>query len=430
MNQMNEVLFSLDAERGVLGALIAGSDRPSQFGLDPSDFYVVKHGWIFDALLRLDAGGKVINFVTVSEKLRETGKFEEVGGSDGLMSLTEFPLHEAKSYAEIVKAKSRRRHIMHSLSEAARATAQPDTDINEAAAKLLENLLKDSGNDDGARPIGEALTALYDEIEDAYNNPREYFGIPTGLTGFDRITSGLQRGELFMLTGEPGVGKSSLAMQLVIGAARGTYTTPGTAGVVYQLEMRNVAVVRRAISYHAKIEAKKLRKGDLNAEEWSRFNNAMETFTRLPVLMSDRTDWTTMGIRADVARLKHQHDIGWVLIDYMALLKDDMHLDSTERSALVSDRVHHIAKDFDVAVIAVHDMTKAGMSGQISGQAALAGSRRVTYNADSIASLTKLDGVNKLRLTWTKFREDTPDQFLDLSRGDGYAHFEETHKGF
>lgn len=430
MKQTNEVLYSFEAEQAVLGALIAGSDKPSQLGLTKADFHLIRHGVIFEALLDLDVDGKQINFVTVSDKLGEMGKYEEIGGSDGLLALTNYPLHSATGYAEIVKAKARRRHMLHSLSEAARATATPNADLDATVAKLFEGLLKDSGSDSGAKPIGEVLASLYNETTDAYNNPREYFGIPTGLKGFDRITSGLQRGELFMLTGEPGVGKSSLAMQLVIGAAKGTYKTPGTPGAVYQLEMRNVAVVRRAISYHAKIEAKKLRKGELSADDWGRFNDAMEAYYKLPILLSDRTDWTTTGIRADVAKLKQQHDIGWVLIDYMALLKDDMHLDSTERSALVSDRVHHIAKDFDVAVIAVHDMTKAGISGQVGGQAALAGSRRVTYNADSIAALIKLDEPNRLRLEWRKYREDSPDQFLFLSRGTGYAHFEETQAGF
>ena len=170
-----------------------------------------------------------------------------------------------------------------------------------------------------------------------------------------------------------------------------------------------------------------MRSGRIDEQELSRLLKRASELSELPIYITDRSDWTTIGLRADIARLKLEHNIGWVLIDYMALLQDEPHLDNTERSGLISDRVHHLAKDLDVAVLAVHEMTKAGITGDITGQAALAGSRRVSYNADMslVLKSKNQDDKSQLILEWIKFREDANNRAIELERVEGQAAFNE-----
>lgn len=418
----------VETEEALLGALIMNPAVVDDVDLDGSEFSVHANGMIYKAMRRVEG---TLDAITLKAELERQGQLAEVGGLERLVELGARATNSqsAASYAAIIRDKYRRRRALASASKLATAAADPEADYQAETAALYDALLADAGQG-GAQPLREVLSDLFDEVSAANESPREFYGIPTGFAGFDKITSGLQRGEVMMLSGEPGVGKSSLAMQLVIGAARGIYGYPGTAGAVYQLEMRAIAVARRAIAYEAKVEAKNLRSGKLAIGDMERFVEATGVYERLPILISDRTDWTTLALRADISRLKAQHNIGWVLIDYMALLKDDPGVDANERSALVSDRVHAIAKDYDVAILAVHDLTKAGMTGQTGGQAALAGSRRVLYNADSIAILSTTNTAGVLQLAWSKFREDAPNRALWLSRADNYAHFAETAQPF
>jgi replicative DNA helicase len=163
--------------------------------------------------------------------------------------------------------------------------------------------------------------------------------------------------------------------------------------------------------------------------EVDKFNKVSADIAELPIYISDYSNWTTMGIRSDLARLKSKVGIEWAIIDYLSLLKDGPSEDSNEKSAVISDRIHAIAKDLDISILAVHDLTKAAITGAIQGQAGLAGSRRVMYNADMIMFLRDsgklVDGSKSYILSWEKFREDDPDRTLELRRIPGFPAFVE-----
>ena len=420
-------IYCREAEEALIGSLIIDGRLLEGLDVEPHDFYMRANATIFEAILAVHDAGKAVDLLTVSDELRRRGKFDEVGGLSALVGLDVPSSMNVQSYAEIVKERAHRRRAIEHVTKVAEAAFDDQADMDSIVASAVELLIKDSGKRGGAVEIKQVSGALYDKVADAYSHPQEYYGITTGMPRFDRITAGLQRGEVVMLAGEPGVGKSSLAMQMCLGMARGNYGLPGTPGVVYELEMSAEATWRRVIAFKSGVRSAALRSGKLSGEDWEEFIKATEALSDYPIFISERTDWTTLSMRADIARLKATANIGWVLIDYMGLLKDEPRLDANERSAIISDRVHDIAKDMDVAVLAVHDMTKAGMSGQTSGQAGLAGSRRVVYNADAILflKLEKPDDPTKLRLEWAKFREDSADRFVRLDRICGQAAFSE-----
>lgn len=432
-----ETVYSREAEEALIGSLIIDPLNLESIETEPADLHDKNAQAVLSAMRAIQARGELgtANVITIAEELKGIPDGDKVGGIFGLAEYSARCPNacDAEGYARVIQRTVERRSALHAANKLANAAYKQDADIQAAIAGAVDSLVKAGNSKAGAISIRRIASELFDEVDAAQQSPNDYFGIPTGMPGFDRITSGLQRGEVTMLAGEPGVGKSSFAMQLCEGMARGAYGKNGTPGVVYQLEMSSLATWRRIVALKAGIRSKAMRSGRLTEVELERFARVQAELAGLPIFISDRTDWTTFGLRSDIARLKLEHDIGWVLIDYMGLLGDDPHLTETERSAIVSDRVHHIAKDFDVSVLAVQDMTKAGVTGAVQGQAGLAGSRRVMYNADSILFLKqenrdrakKDDEPEYLRLEWAKYREDSSERFVRLQRVAGQAAFTE-----
>lgn len=425
---MNEIKLpqSPESERALLGALIINPEAIRTLRLDAGDIYIVRNRWIYEAIYHIAKTGGNVDYMTIADELRKSGRIGEIGGEAYLTELiisTPNSLH-IEDYAKIIRDRAQRRKVILSAQELVKTVFDLKSDLSEAIAKAASEIVASSDITDGARLMSDVLGELWDEIELASHDPRDIFGIPTGMSGFDRITSGLQRKEVFMLSGEPGVGKSFLAFQLGIGAAEGSNGIPGTPGAVFELEMSALATVRRAVSVRSRVGSRTLRSGRLEGDDWTRLTGAVEHMSKLPVYISDNTNWTTTGLRAECARLK-SHGIGWVIIDYLALLKDLPGGDEVERSAVVSDRVHDIAKDLDLAIVAIHDMTKAGMTGQVGGQAGLSGSRRVSYNADMTAFLRTTENKDLFNLEWAKFREDSADRVLPLRRVPGFPAYAE-----
>jgi len=424
---MSESLPNNDgAERALLGRLLIDPEALRRIRIRPGDFYIERNRWIYEAMIAITARHETPDYALLCDELSKTGRMKEIGGAAYVTKLVEdTPRYTTvESYAEILRGLARRRRIVIVASELVRQAVDQKTDIDEVIARAASDLVSTVENTEGAHHIRQVVSELYDEIVMATENPREYFGVPTGLRGFDDITYGLQRGEVFMLSGEPGVGKSFLAMQLGVGAASGVDGRDGTPGAVYQLEMSEIAVVRRTLSERSRVPVRTMRQGKVNEDDWRRILEAIEIISMLPIYICDDSQLTTLDLRADLARLI-THGVGWCIIDYMALLKDEPGLPETERMGLISDRVHDIAKDLDIAIIALHDMTKGAQTGVVKGQAGLAGHRRVGYNADQTAFLRETKDKNIFNLEWEKFREDSPDRVLQLRRVPGFPAYAE-----
>lgn len=421
--------YSEEAEAALLGGILINPESMRGLNLPAEDIYIERNRWIFEAMQGLAAKHTNVDYLTVVESLKTSGRLSEIGGAAYITSLlSDTPNSQhVDDYAAIIRERARRRRV---ILEAQRLTVSAydlNANIDEAVAQAASKIVTDSGGSVQSRPIGEVLSELYDQIERASDSPRDIFGIPTGLQGFDKITNGLQRKEVFMLSGEPGVGKSFFAFQLATGAAAGSNGIAGTPGAVFELEMSDIATVRRALAAKSKVPARQLRSGKINDMEWTTLTRAIETMSELPIWMSDYTGWTTVSLRAELARLK-THGIGWALIDYLPLLKDDGK-DENETMAKISSRVHDIAKDLDLSIIAISDMSKSGIKGDTKGQASLAGTRKLIYDADMVAFLKSKDKDHPesdlYNLEWGKFREDSPTRVLELRRVPGFPAYSE-----
>lgn len=410
------------SEEALLGSILIDEEVMGEISVQAEDFYIQRNRWVYEAAETLRSSGRSIDLTTVCAELDRRGRLGQAGGMARVMELvtrTVSSLH-AESYAAVIKEKARRRKVLSVATSLANSAIDTDGDVESAISRAMDALSRSIITDKGAVAIGAFVAQVYDEVEDAIKHPADVFGITTGFIDWDKITGGLQRGEVLKLSGEPGVGKSLLAVQVLCNAA-----AAGFAGALYELEMSGSQAVRRRLSAMAEVPTRVLRSGKISSAELSAFTRAVDAMATLPIYISDSSNMTTAELRADLTRLKDAYGIEVAVIDYEGLLGDEPDLDDTTRSKIISSRVHAIFKDLNIAGVVIDDMNKGGISGSVSGKAGLSGSARKLHDADQIVIVRKGDNDNTVRLTWEKMREGESGRIVDLVKLQGFPVFKD-----
>jgi replicative DNA helicase len=365
-------------------------------------------------------GSRDLDIVVLSELLERKGQLDQAGGTPYLMKLiSECPnSFNFEAYERIIHDTAVRRHVINTCGKLATEAYKEGCDITDAISQAVTDLVQSAKPKGGAVSIDRHMAALYQEISERTEDPKLIHGLETGLKDFDKITHGLQRGEEFILAGQPGTGKSLLAFQLGVGMA-----TNGYPGVVYALEMAGKAMVRRHLSAITKIPTYNLQSGvDMN-NNWDRLNKGVEIIESLPIFISDATDWTTLQLRADLSRLKSQEGVEWFILDYLDLLVDNVGKDRNEKSEFLSRQIHGICKDLDMAGLVIQSLNKQGY-GRFPRMSHLSGSHKVSYDADAIAILSQDENSeNVVNLIWDKMREADGNRAMKLVKVPGFPAF-------
>lgn len=442
---MIENLHSQEAEEGLLSSILIDPDSMTGLDLAPDHFYNARHKVIYAAMRQLWRGDTGIDVITLQDCLDQSGKLAEAGGAAYLLRLLALPVaaYNAPAYAAIIREKARRRRLLQLASELANTAHNDQANIDDTVTALIGKLAEGTTVTSGARPLSEFISQLYDEVGERAKNPRDVWGIPSGIAKYDALTGGHQTGELTILSGAPGMGKSILAMQMAAMAGK------NAPGAIYSVEMSGIQVARRLVSGQASISTKSLKTGRMDDADWPAFVSAVDVLSALPIYMSDASDWTTSSLHADLARLKAQHGIKWFVLDYLFLLKDQGR-DEIERTAQISAGLKRICRSLDLAGIVVHSMNKAGISangnkgaetsGGVPGQDQLRGSGQVIYDADVITFLTQYTPSagpvspaeqNNVRVLWfAKGREIEDDKrYILLVKQPAFPSFREMATG-
>lgn len=384
-------VYSDNAERAVIAALIVNPGMVSEIDLAPDDFYIDRNRVIFSTIKGLAARGIEADFVTLVNSLEKQAKLEDIGGIGYLAELTTGDSMFGNSmlagqYAISVRDYGRRRRAIQAASRLATAAYNLKSDLDAEIEKVVKDLAMDVSGRVGAAPISYAVSSLYDEVQELIQNPRgDVWGLATGLTDFDKATGGLQDtdGEVMYIAGEPGVGKSILSMQIGLSLA-----LQGIPGAIYSLEMMNRQVVRRMVSAQARIETRKLKTGKMSPDEVEKFVVACERVASANLFICESSTLTTRDLRADIAKLKATAGIRWFVLDYLYLLSGAPG-DEIERTAELSRNIKQICKDYRVAGITVNSITKAGMDVDQIGKRNIRGSGQVIHDADVIILMTE-----------------------------------------
>ncbi|MDD5517832.1 MAG: replicative DNA helicase [Candidatus Omnitrophica bacterium] len=416
-----------------MGALLINPEIYSTIDLRADEFYIQRNGWIWRAIADLYLRDSAIDFETVSDELNRKGQLSQIGGGAYLAELitkTPTSLH-AESYAQIVRDYHRRRQLMTIASKIAKMALDKDSKIEDEIVTIIDDLARNAARPDGAAHWRKYYESLYDDIIARMSNPKAVWGIPTGFAKFDRITGGLQPNEMLLFSGKPGIGKSIWVMQA---AEQMAHYAPGA---IYSVEMPGVQTVRRTLSGKTKIEVSKMKSGEIIEKESQLIAEMLEELCRLPVYMSDASNWSTSALRADLQRLKIRHKIQWFVFDYMMLAGDGQGLGITERTSMLSRNFKLICRQLGLAGIVIHSMRKSGMEQSSPEQQDLFGGGQSIYDADLICflnefipmtpsdnSIAPAEAVNIRTLTFGKGRElENPKRYIHMVKRPGFPVF-------
>lgn len=349
------------AEQSVLGGMLLSKDAIADVveSLRASDFYKPAHETIYEAILSLYGHGSPADAITVADELKKRGELTRVGGASYIHTLiASVPTAaNAQYYAEIVKEHA----IMRRLIEAGTKIAQlgyaneteVDTLVDQAQAEIYA-VTDDNAKEDYVS-FSDALEETINEIDANSNRPDGVYGVPTDFIEFDELTGGLHGGQMIVIAARPGVGKSTLALDI----ARSASIHHQMTTVFFSLEMSRTELAMRILSAEGKIPMSELKKGDLGTEGWTNLANLQGRIDSAPLFIDDSPNMTLMEIRAKCRRLKQRNDLKLVVLDYLQLMSSGKKVESRQQEVSEFSRsLKLLAKELDVPVIALSQLNR------------------------------------------------------------------------
>ena len=353
---------NLEAEMAVLGSMLIDEDAVS-IGIEyltSGSFYREAHRKIFQAMANLFNRQKPVDLVTLTEELKASNQLEEVGGAHHLASLTTVVPTAAsiQHYAKIVKEKAMLRSLIATGTQIVGECYEFQDDV-EALLDKAEQLLFEittKSTDSRAIPIGQMLKDSIEAIERLYQRKELVTGIPTGLHDLDVQTAGLQPSDLVIVAGRPSMGKSALVTCM----AEHIGVVERLPVAVFSLEMSKEQLVHRMLCAHARVDVHKARTGFLAQSDWPRLTNAAGKLSEAPILIDDSPAISALELRAKARRLKNQHQVGLIIVDYLQMMRGSSRMENRQQEISdISKSLKALAKELKVPVIAVSQLSRA-----------------------------------------------------------------------
>lgn len=353
---------SLEAEQSVLGSMLMDTEAiPKAFQwLKPEHFYKDSHADIFRAILKLFNDSKKIDNVTVIEQLKKNEQLEFVGGAYYVSGLSESTPTSAnvEAYAKIVLEKALLRELIilsHGMSQEAHNSKGDVSEIIERAEQRIFNIAQYRLRG-GFVPIEDVVHDSFEILDVRSKNEGTISGIPTGLEDLDNLTAGLHKGELTTIASSTAVGKTSLALTIARNVAIDSKIPVG----IFSLEMTKEELTMRLMTGEARIDGHLMRTGKLSTEDWSALTHKAGAVADAPIYIDDTPILTATEIRAKARRLKSEHDIGLVIVDYIQLLDAGVKTENRTREISVITRsMKALAKELMIPVIILSQLSRA-----------------------------------------------------------------------
>lgn len=352
---------NVEAEEAVLGSLLIDPDaiiRIVTF-LDPADFYVERHSWIYEAIRDLYERREPADLVTLTDELERQGRLGEVGGSaylSGLINATPTSIH-VEYYARIVERTAVLRRLIDAAGQIARLAYQDTEEVDEVVDRAEEIVFSVSARrvDRDLRPIRQVLDKYYDRIEYLYQHRGEMIGIPTGLADLDKLLGGLQRSDMIVLAGRPGMGKTSLALSIALQAARRVQKRVA----IFSMEMSDEQLVQRLISAETGVDSQRLRLGDIKQDEWPTFIQAANLLSNTDIFIDDTPAISALELRSKARRLHAEHGIDLLIVDYLQLMRGDFRSENRQQEiSFISRSIKALARELNIPILALSQLSR------------------------------------------------------------------------
>ena len=317
---------SIEAEQALLGGLMLNAEAWDKIAdvVVGEDFYRKDHRLIFKAIGNLIEDGSPCDVVTVSEHLDNRGELEQAGGLEYLATLANETAGaaNARAYAKILRERSTLRALINAGNEISGSAFATDGRtasqvLDDAERLVFEIAEKGSRGRKGFQSLKQILPDAVDRIDLLHQSDGSITGISTGYTEFDKMTAGLQAGDLVIVAGRPSMGKTTLAINIAENAAIGSKVPTA----IFSMEMPSQQLAFRMISSLGRVDQTHLRTGNFPDEDWSRINTAVQLMSEAPIFIDDTPGLSPTEIRARARRLQREHGLGLIVVDYLQLMQ-------------------------------------------------------------------------------------------------------------
>ncbi len=356
---------SLDAERALLGALMLKPEGIHEVSdlITSDSFYAEKHRAMYRAMIALAGAGSPIDLLSVANYLKEQNEMDRAGGNAYLADLVNAvpTSSNLKHYAQIVQKKSMMRGLIEAAADISDLGFDESKDVEVAVDQAEKRLGEATANPTMRKfvAIGEELKEAWERFDNLSKGDHEMRGVQSGFPSLDNMLAGFQRSDLIILAARPSMGKTSLALDI----ARQSAIKYGTPVGIFSLEMSSQQLVDRMLAAEARVNAWKLRTGKIDTDqEFEQIRDAMERLSKAPIYIDDQPANNALIMRSVARRLKREHGIGLIIVDYLQLMaptsarsSDSMVQQVTE----ISRSLKQLAREIDVPVIALSQLSRA-----------------------------------------------------------------------
>ncbi|TRO81256.1 replicative DNA helicase [Trichloromonas acetexigens] len=353
---------SLEGEMSVLGGVLLENEALNKALeiLRPEDFYREAHRKIFSALIDLSDKGEPADLVTLTAALQLKGDLEAVGGSAYLATLVDYVPTAANIvyYCRMVKDKAVSRRLIQVATEIATRGYEGgdvEADLDWAEKSIFE--IAGSKAKPSYFSTREIMKDTFKTIEKLYDRKELITGVPTGFSDLDLMTAGLQGGDLVIIAARPSMGKTAFCLNIVEHAA--LHAAKPVPSIVFSLEMGKEQLVQRLLCSVSRVDASRLRTGHLGESDWPKLTNGAGLLSEAPIFIDDTPSISVLELRAKARRLKAEHDLGLVVVDYLQLMQGRNAESRQQEISEISRSLKALAKELHVPVVALSQLNRS-----------------------------------------------------------------------
>lgn len=400
---------NIEAEQAVLGAMLIDKEAIAKASeiLTADDFYREAHRVIFTAMLELYNKNEAVDMVTVTDILKRDNKLEDIGGIAYITSLANAVLTAAnvKFHADIVAEKSVLRQLVRVSTEIAAMGYEANDDVgtllDTAESRILEISNRKKKSD--FTPINDVLMQSVQNIEKLLNTKGGLTGLPSGFDDLDKLTSGLQPSDFIILAARPSMGKTALALNIVQNVALRAHKKVGgepRSVAFFSLEMSKEQLVNRMLCAEAGIDSQRLRIGEMGEKDWDSLWSACDAMSKAHIYIDDTAGITAMEMRSRARRLKAEHGLDLIIVDYLQLMqgsgKRNNSGDRQQEVSEISRSLKALARELNVPVLALSQLSRGVEARQVKRPmlSDLRESGSLEQDADIVAFLYREDYYN------------------------------------
>ncbi len=348
------------AEQSVLGGVMLEASLLNSL-MDiviPEDFYHPAHQIIYKAFVELYKLSKPINSRTILIYLQDNGQLEQIGGTPYLLSIAENVASEesAKHFAQHVRDRAMQRALIHTCADIIGKSYNHGVEVEELLNESEREIfaISERRTTKSFETIGTLTEQIFKIATERTDQNTSVTGIPTDYKDFDHLTAGLQPADLIILAARPAMGKTAFALNL----AMRTAVNHSTPVAIFSLEMSSLSLAERMLSLWAKVNLSRLKRGQLDDEDWANLHRAASQLDQAPIFIDDSAELTPLTLRAKCRRLKAQHDLKFVIVDYLQLMssnrKDSRELEISD----ISRNLKVLAKELNIPVLALSQLNR------------------------------------------------------------------------